>query len=427
MSLSSIKNNRSVTLALLLSVAVMAGIDRNAMAVLVEPIKADFMLSDAEMGFLLGPAFVVLYALFGIPFGMWADRGNRRNIITIAISVWSVLTMACGAAIGFFTLALARMGVAVGEAGAHPPGYSMIADLYKEHERGTAMGVFNLSANFGVMIGFILAGYLSDALGWQATFYVLGAPGLLIGLMFYVCVREPDRIAVKQTDPDAPPLRKTAETMLSKKSVQHLVIGALLAAFVSTGYANWMPATLERMFPDMARGTINLGLGLVIGVSGGAGTFLGGYISDKLGQRDVRWRLRSACIAILVGWPIGVTALFQDSYFIMLLLIVPPAFVALFHLASVFALLQELVEPRMRATATAILMLFTNLLGGGLGPQYVGLASDFLVGWFGDMSLTVALASLGLFALWAAFHFFMASRYLVQDLAQYKDSQAAPA
>jgi MFS family permease len=412
--------NRTAILFLLLAVSVVASVDRMAMSVMVEPIKAEFSFSDGEIGFLLGPAFVVLYALFGILFGLWSDRGNRRNIIAAAISLWSVLTIACGAAIGFFTLALTRMGVAVGEAGANPPAYSMISDLYDEHERTTAIGIFSTSSNIGILVGFAAAGLLSEALGWRFTFFILGAPGLLLGLIIYFFVKEPPRkVSLLETgDHVAPPFLTTFEHMWAQRTVRHLLAGGALTAFVGLGFSNWLPAFFERSFPEMDRGTINVGLGLVIGVVGGAGTFLGGYLSDRVAKRDIRWRLWIACIAIFLGWPIGLGSLFAGEYGVVLSLMALPAFVALFHVATLFALMQQLVEPRMRAVATAILMLFTNLLGGGLGPYYVGIVSDLLTDKYGEQALAWALTSLVFFAFWAAVHFFLASRHLLEDAAK---------
>jgi len=420
MSTRSASPNRRVTLFLLLAVAVVASVDRMAMSVMVEPIKAEFALSDAEIGFLLGPAFVVLYALFGILFGMWSDRGNRRNIISAAISLWSLLTIACGAAIGFFTLAMTRMGVAIGEAGANPPAYSMISDLYDEHERTTAIGIFSTSSNIGILVGFAAAGLLSEALGWRNTFFILGAPGLLLGLVIYFFVKEPPRKAspLQTEDQAAPPFLTTFEHMWGQRTVRHLVVAGALAAFVGLGFSNWLPAFFERSFPEMDRGTINVGLGLVIGVVGGAGTFLGGYLSDKVAKRDIRWRLWITCIAIFLGWPIGLGSLFAGDFVVVLGLMALPAFVALFHVATLFALMQQLVAPRMRAVATAILMLCTNLLGGGLGPYYVGVLSDLLADRFGDEALAWALTSLVFFAFWAALHLYLASRHLLKDVAK---------
>lgn len=416
MSAPTASNSRYYILFLLLAVQIVAQVDRMAMSMLVEPIKADFSLSDAEAGFLLGPAFVVLYAVLGVGFGIWADKGNRRNLIGYALVVWSVLTMACGMAVGFITMALARMGVAVGEAGANPPAYSMMSDLFDEHERGTAIGVYSTSSNIGILVGFAAAGAISEAFGWRNTFLLFGIPGILLALVMFATVREPAR---RQIDIDAGDqslgLMATARHMLSQQTIRHLLVGGALTAFVGLGFSNWLPAYFERTFVDLDRTTIGIGLGVVIGIVGGAGTFLGGF-SDRVARRDIRWRLWIACIAIAVGWPIGILSLFADDYRLVLALMALPAFVALFHLATLFALVQQLVASRMRATATAILMLFTNLLGGGLGPYFVGWLSDQLVDQYGERSLAIALSTLIVFAFWGGLHFFMANRHLVDDV-----------
>ncbi len=420
-------NNRTFILFMLLLVTIVAQVDRMAMAVLIEPIRLEFGLSDTQAGFLLGPAFVVFYALFGIPFGLWADRANRRNIIVWAISLWSIFTMTCGAAVGFLSMSAARMGVAVGEAGANPPAASMIADLYEPHERGTAMGIFNMSPNIGILIGFAAAGLLSEVLGWRNTFFIIGFPGLLVGLVLWRFIAEPERDHAHDTE-DARAqsgLRQTLRTMWSMHSVRHIIIASSLTGFVGSGFSNWLPTYFERTFTELSTGFINVGLGLVIGIAGGAGTFLGGFLSDKLAKHDQRWRLRIATIAIVLGWPIGILSLFTGNYMLTYALIILPAFVALFHIGTVWALMQSLVAPRMRGVAIAVLMFITNLVGGGGGPQYVGILSDAFAERLGEQALAYAMTTLIIFAFWAALHFYLASRHVVADLKNAADNLVA--
>ena len=414
------ETSRTKILYLLLGVTIIAQIDRNAMSMLIEPIGDEFLLSDFERGFLLGPAFVIFFALFGIPFGMWADRGNRRNIISLAMTVWSLLTIACGMAVGFISMALARMGVAIGEAGSNPPAYSMITDLYEEHERGTATGIYSMGPALGIMIGFSAAGLLTATIGWRGAFFVFGVPGILLALYIYFFSTEPERTATaEQAEEEVkfPPLFSTLKLMLGQKTMRHLLAAGALAAFVGIGFSNWLPPYFDWAFPEISVITVGISLGLLIGIVNGGGTFLGGYISDRLGIKDVRWRLWSICIAIFLGWPIGVGAFLADNYWLVLAFIALPAFVALFHLASLFMLVQQLVDVRMRATAIAVLLLTNNLIGG-MGPAYVGQVSDMLEPSLGVDSIKWGLASLVLFAFWAAIHFFLASRHLKEDLAR---------
>ncbi|PKQ03710.1 MAG: MFS transporter, partial [Alphaproteobacteria bacterium HGW-Alphaproteobacteria-12] len=158
-------------------------VDRNIMGILMEPIKADLHLSDTQLGFLSGIAFAIFYATLGIPIALVADRGNRRNIIAWAIAIWSGMTAVCGLAGNFWQLALARIGVGVGEAGSSPPSHSMIADMYAPNERASAMAVYSLGVYFGVMVGFLVGGWVAVWYGWRAAFFVVGLPGLLLALL----------------------------------------------------------------------------------------------------------------------------------------------------------------------------------------------------------------------------------------------------
>lgn len=164
-------------------------VDRQIMGMLLEPIKLELGASDTQMGFLIGLTFAVFYATLGMPIAMLADRSNRRNIITAAISIWSLMTVVCGYAANFMQLALARIGVGVGEAGSSPPSHSIIADLFGPEHRGTAMGVFALGVNIGLLIAYLAGGWLTENWGWRATFVAVGLPGLLFAAILYFTTR----------------------------------------------------------------------------------------------------------------------------------------------------------------------------------------------------------------------------------------------
>ncbi len=168
-------------------------VDRNIVGILMQPIKMELGLSDTQLGFLSGFAFALFYATLGIPIALWADRGNRRNIIAYAITIWSGMTTVCGLAGNFAQLALARVGVGIGEAGSSPPSHAIIADLYKPDERSSAMAVYSLGAYFGVMIGFLVGAYVSVHWGWRSAFFVVGLPGLLISALVRFTLPEPPR------------------------------------------------------------------------------------------------------------------------------------------------------------------------------------------------------------------------------------------
>src|SRR5690554_4921864 len=165
-------------------------VDRNIVGILIQPLKADLLLSDTQLGFLSGIAFALFYATLGIPIAIWADRSNRRNIIAWAIAIWSLMTAVCGLAQNFWQLAAARIGVGIGEAGSSPPSHSMLSDLYPKEKRSSAMALYALGVYFGIMIGFLVGGFVADAWGWRAAFFIVGIPGLLIAQIGRASCRE---------------------------------------------------------------------------------------------------------------------------------------------------------------------------------------------------------------------------------------------
>ena len=191
--------NRWYALAVLVLVFTSSHVDRQIMGILLEPIKNDLGASDTQMGFLIGLTFALFYATLGMPIAMLADRGNRRNIITWAVTIWSFMTVLCGFAQSFAQLALARIGVGIGEAGSSPPSHSMISDMFPLKERGTAMGIYAMGVNIGLLIAYLAGGWLSENYGWRTTFIIVGVPGLLIALIVRFTVSEPIRGASDNT------------------------------------------------------------------------------------------------------------------------------------------------------------------------------------------------------------------------------------
>jgi MFS family permease len=233
-----------------------------------------------------------------MPIAMLADRYNRRNIVTAAVTIWSGMTVLCGYATSFFQLALARIGVGIGEAGSSPPSHSIISDLFPVESRGTAMGIFALGVNLGLLVAYLGGGWLTETYGWRTTFVAVGLPGLLIALVMYFTTIEPRRGAADalQATPSASPSSNSAPPFLSvwaymwrTRSLRHLTIGAALAACVGYGFVLWMPTFLIRSH-GLSPTEIGLVLALMTGVVGGLGTFTAGRLADVLAKRDERWR-----------------------------------------------------------------------------------------------------------------------------------------
>ncbi len=411
---------RRYALGILTVVYVTNFVDRQILSILLQPIKESFGLSDTQLGFLSGIAFALFYATLGIPIAMWADRGNRRNIVALALGVFSVMTVLCGMAQSFFQLALARIGVGVGEAGASPPSHSMIADLYPPEERATAMGIFAIGVNAGILIGFLIGGWINEFFGWRVAFMVVGIPGLALAMIVRFTLDEPVRGLSEGRAHEAegapPPIGSAFAKVWRTRSLRHISIGAALNAFVGYGAVTWLPAFLERSY-EMESGEIGTALALLIGVGGGLGTFVGGYLADRLGAKDVRWNLWVISIAVVGAMPFTFGVYLSTSSWASLVFFIVPALAGAIYLGPSLAMFQALVPLRMRTVASAILLFIINIIGLGLGPQTVGIVSDLLTDRFGLEALRYSLLIVGFVNLWSGLHFWIASRTLASDLA----------
>jgi MFS family permease len=404
-------------LGVLTAVYTSSHVDRQIMGILLEPIKLELGASDTQMGFLVGLTFAIFYAGLGIPIAMLADRRNRRNIITAATLIWSVMTVVCGYAATFVQLALARIGVGVGEAGSSPPSHSVISDLFGASSRGTAMGIFALGVNIGLLIAYLAGGWLSENYGWRVTFIVVGAPGVLIALVLFFTTREPERGASDAGGAaiagEVPGLGAVARHMWSTKAIRHTVIGSSLAGFVGYGFVLWMPSFLSRSH-GLSPTEIGLTLALLTGFVGGLGTFAAGRLADVLARRDERWRAWVVAAGKAGYVPFLAAVFLVDDLWLALALYVIPAFFGGFYLAPTFALIQGLVSLRMRALASSITLFILNIIGLGFGPQLVGVLSDLFAPAYGQESLRMALLVLTFLNLWCAWHYWLAGRALGQ-------------
>ena len=411
---------RWYVLGVLTAVYASSQVDRQIMGILLEPIKLELGASDTQMGFLVGLTFAIFYATLGMPIAMLADRTNRRNIITAAISVWSIMTVACGYAASFFQLALARIGVGIGEAGSSPPSHSIIADLFPVETRGTAMGIFALGVNLGLLIAYLIGGWLSEFYGWRITFIAVGLPGLAIGALLYFTINEPTRGAsdhktINDLQERPPKFIKTVSYMWGKKSIRHTVFGSALAGFVGYGFVIWMPSFLIRSH-GLSPSEVGLTLALMTGIIGGIGTFTAGKLTDVLAKRDIRWRAWIVALGKAGYVPFLAGVFLVENFWVALILFTVPAFIGGFYLAPTFALIQGLVDLRMRALASSITLFILNIIGMGFGPQLVGILSDVFAPAYGNESLRMALLVLSFLNIWCALHYYLAGKHLPKDL-----------
>jgi predicted MFS family arabinose efflux permease len=381
-------------LLLLLVVYISNYADRMILSVLMPYIKAEFQVSDAALGFLAGTAFAVFYATLGVPIAIWADRGNRKMIIAISVTIWSAMTAVCGLAGNYWQFALARVGVGVGEAGGSPPSHAIISDLFGPKTRATALGIFALGVPFGLFVGLYGGALVAAEYGWRMAFFVLGIPGLMLALLVMFTIREPKRGA--------------------SDGITHAGEAPSLTTLVGYAGVQWWPTFVMRSH-GLSMTDLSLFLALVFGVAGGLGTFLGGYIADQFSKRDMKWMPRIVTIATVIGLPFGVAIYVTEASWVVFALIGVPAALGSVYLPPTYAMTQGLVEVRMRTVASALLLFVINLIGMGLGPLMAGFISDALAPAYGKDSLKYALLILTLFNVWAAVHYWIAGRYFEAD------------
>ncbi|MGE0386017.1 MAG: spinster family MFS transporter [Gammaproteobacteria bacterium] len=403
------------TLAALTLVGALTVVDRQILSMLMPPIKADLGLSDSQLGFLSGLSFALFYAFFSLPIAALADRTSRKWVVVASLAAFSTLTAACGAAASYVQLLAARFGVAIGEAGVYPAAHSMISDLAPAARRARAMGIFSLSVPAGMFIGMFAGGWIAQFHGWRAAFFAVGLPGLLVAAWLGWWMREPRREAAAGAA-ERIPLAQAWQVLRARRAIRHIVLGNALVVFSNASLAIWMPTYLQRTF-DLGLHVIGTAMALMAGVAGAAATYLSGWGADRLGRRDLRWNMWLPCLALAAVLPANIVVLTTGSPAVALAALVIPVSCGAYHSPPSYAMLQGLVPPRMRALVTAVLFFFINVVGMGLGPQLVGLLSDWLAQPAGADALRWAMLGLVAPGAWGAIHFALAARSLRADWA----------
>lgn len=416
---------RQYVLGILLVVYIFNFIDRQILAILLEPIRKDLHLTDTQLGFLSGVAFAIFYATMGIPIARLADRSSRVNVIAWSLAAWSIMTALCGLALNFWQLMLGRIGVAVGEAGASPASHSLISDYFAPETRASAMGIYAMGVPIGTLIGLLAGGWLVHFFDWRTAFIVVGLPGVLIGVLVRMTVQEPprgnsERVMRKQAPT---PLKDAIIYLWARRSFTHVVLAVAFHAFVSYGYNAWLPAFFARSY-QMSSAEIGSWLAPLIGIFAGLGTFSGGYISDYFAKRDRRWHVWVPGITLAISVPFFIMAFLVDDKYTTLALLIVPLYFNYVYIGPTFAVVQGLAEVRMRAIASAILLFVISLIGLGLGPFLVGVLSDYLKPEYGEESLRMALILTFLFNVWSGIHYYLAGRTLREDLDSNPDLAA---
>jgi predicted MFS family arabinose efflux permease len=373
-------------LGVLFLVSVFNFVDRQLVSVLLQPIKEEFQVSDAWMGALTGLSFMLVHSVVGIPIARWADRGDRRLVLTLGLAIWSALTAASGFARQFAVLLLLRMGVGIGEAASTPASHSMISDYFPPQRRATALAVYAMGVYVGIMFGYIAAGWIGERLGWRMTFVIVGAPGLLLALLLYFTVKEPAR----STSVESHPLAEVLRYLLSKRSYVILLAAASFHAAAAYCIAQWAPTFLLRVH-GMSLSEVGLSLGLATGLSGAAGTLVGGALSDRLSRVNRAGYAWVTAISAFASLPFAIGFVLSDGSLQALLFFAPMTFLTGLYIAPLYAMNQGLARPRMRAMAVAVHLFVVSILGGGLGPWIVGLLNDGFQAEYGDAGIRQSL------------------------------------
>lgn len=395
-------------------------LDRVALGLVLQDIKVDLALSDTQLGLLTGIAFALFYSVMGLPIARWADRGNRVTIITITTALWSAAVALCGMAGSFLQLLLIRICVAVGEAGCNPPAHSLIADYFTRAERPKAVAIYMLGAPLATVIGYFGAGWLNQLYGWRVTFIVLGLPGLALAALVWFTLREPRcralvRDATAETH-DHPSLREVRITLWAKRSFRHLLFFYAMSSFFSTGTGQWKPSFFIRTY-GLDTGELGTWLAAIYGLGGFLGTWLGGVWATRYAGGNERLQLRAIAVAYcFLGFVSACTYLSPSACPAFALLAITMVATGMV-VGPMYATIHALVPQRMRAMSIAILFLFANLVGMGLGPLAVGVLSDVFHPWAGENSLRYALLALTPGYLWCALHLWRAGITVARDLA----------
>ena len=370
-------------------------LDRWVLSILLVDIQKEFGASDALMGFLLGPAFAVFYTTLGLPIARLADRMSRRTIVSVAFVTWSLMTAVSGLARGTATLALARIGIGIGEAGGTAPTHSLLADYFPPEKRAFAFGVFQQGVYLGQLVGLVAGAAIASALGWRVTFYVFGLSGIAAAALLYFTVREPERgrfdpAPTRREEP--PKIGEVFRYLWKLRSFRAVAIGAGVASFGGTGFGSWMPALLERTL-EMPKTDIGTQYGTATAVSASLGALGAGKLADLLSRRDIRWLMWVPALSVLISLPFLLGQALATSPAMAIAMAVPSGLIGGGWAPAVYACVQQLAPARMRAVAAAVIVLFITLLGQGAGPWVIGFLNDFYAPRFGTDAIRYSMVT----------------------------------
>ncbi|MCW2392691.1 spinster family MFS transporter [Sphingobium sp. B1D7B] len=437
---------RAWLLALTMAVSAFGFIDRVIVATLGQAIKDDLGLSDFQLGILSGLSFAILYSTMGLPIARLAERRSRINIISISVALFSAATVACGMAANFWQLFLLRVGVGIGEAGVQAPAVSLLADHFPKERRGAVMTVMKLGNPVGSVIGALTAGWIGSTYGWRAAIICIAAPGLIVALLFRLTLREPPRglsdpdLAEAKSEP--PPLRAVLKMMAARPEFRHMLIGLALVTLGMYGSGAFYAPFFMRVH-DLSLSQVGVFYAVQSGIAATLGLAIAGFGVDLISRWGAQWYALLPALGVLIGAPFTLAGYSVAHPMLALVLLISGAVLAFFHNVPTLVAFQNMVGPRMRATAAFVFFFVTTLVGVGLGPALIGFISDLYANaLFADgnyaalcgsktvstvaavqsactaastSGIRYALMTSVLLPLWSALHFFLAARAIRQS------------
>jgi predicted MFS family arabinose efflux permease len=388
-------------------------LDRQLVSILAKPIQDTLHITDGQLGKLTGFYFALFYCFIAIPIGWLADRTSRTKVLSIACALWSGATAACGMAGSYGQLVAARMMVGVGEAGGVPPSYAIISDLFPRERRTTAMAIFNLGPPLGSALGIAFGAWLAVAFDWRIPFYVIGGIGVVTALAVYLVVREPKRgeadiVAAKR---EAAGFGATIARFFGNPVLLMASLASGAGNFITYGLLNFTTLFLMRE-KGMTLGEVAVWYALVVAIGMSAGIYASGRIVDRFAVRGKAAYATIPAISLLAALPFFLGFVWAPSWQLALVFLIVPLFLNSFFLSATVTFVQGEVPPERRVISGALLLLVMNFIGLGLGPTYVGMASDFFRPTQGAHALQAAYYALAPMYLIGAALFLLLARLI---------------
>lgn len=420
----STKPYRGYVLGVLMVIYGFNLLDRGLVALLQEQIKPEFGLTDFQLGLLGGPAFALCNTLAGLPLARLSERFNRVGVLAVCTALWSAMTAFCGWAVSFPMLLLARFGVGVGEAGCLPPTQSLIADYFPANKRASAISIHLTAIPIGTIVAGAVAAVIADHYGWRMAFIALGLPGILVALICWLTVKEPPRGGGAEAT-ETPGFGDAIKAIVSKASFWHIAIASGLVNFVAVGGGQYTTSFMLRTY-DVSLTQIGLIFGPIVGIVTVVSVYAVGKIIDHLSEKDRAWLARWPAIGMAIAGPVTVATYMAPSIWVMIAFQVVGLLCMNTYLITLYATAQGIVQPRVRATATAMVIMVINTIGYGLGPPVFGALSDLfhanVVAWglsdeqhASAQGLRYALMCGAVVYVWASIHYLIGSTKLKKD------------